>query len=105
MRWPMNGAIIVLLLSTALAISAPNAFAAEHGGGGHRGGGHGGFGGDGRSSFGCSEHGAFCGGGSGGFHSGGPEHIPFALPRNDFLHFSHLSRHLLAGGGWCPYSS
>src|SRR5258706_8696522 len=99
MRWPMNGAIIVLLLSTALAISAPNAFAAEHGGGGHRGGGHGGFGGGRRSSFGGSGHGGFGGGGSGGFCRRGHGHLRSPLPGRGLSAFLARPTPLLGGGG------
>jgi hypothetical protein len=67
----MNHGIVALLFSTALAISATNAFAAEHGGGG----GHGGFGGGERGGFGGGEHGGFGGGERGGF--GGGEHGGF----------------------------
>jgi hypothetical protein len=89
MRQPINGGIIALVFSTALAIASPNAFAAEHGGGG----GHGGFGGGERAGFADGDRGGFDGG---RFDRG--DHADFH--GRDFGHFSGVERRLWEGGNW-----
>jgi hypothetical protein len=118
MRQPMSHGITALLFSAAIAISAPNAFAAEHGGGGggghFAGGEHAGFGsgahfdGEGHAGLGGGAHfgggverGSFGGGEHGGFDHGAFDRGGHAdFHGRDFGHFSGPERRLWEGGNW-----